>query len=108
MSRSSDATDKALRSLLAGCSTASSSLGSRLRVPLTDGPDAARPRTLDVVALSQPVNGWPVGTRGTLIDSLSKTHGLVEVTPADSLETFVAPYSALTVVWSSPRNVEQL
>jgi hypothetical protein len=54
------------------------------------------------------VNGWPVGTRGTLIDSLSKTHGLVEVTPADSLETFVAPYSALTVVWSSPRNVEQL
>jgi hypothetical protein len=60
------------------------------------------PREFDVVRFLRPVDGWPAGTRATIIDALSDTHGLVEISAVDrdGLETAVVPYSAVEVVWA--------
>ena len=87
----------------------SSLLGS-LRPARFEKPQGEIPHEFDVVRLRVSVGGWPEGTEGTLIDALSDTHGLVEISEpgSDHLETVVVSYSAVTVVSSATAEHEPL
>jgi len=57
-----------------------------------------RPGLLDVVRLDTPLDRWPAGTEGTVVETMGD-HAIVEVEG----ETVLASYSALTIVWSATR-----
>lgn len=66
-------------------------------MPHSHGAAPVVPHELDLVEFTAPVEGWPIGTRGTLVEPFD-ADGFVEL--ADG-ELVVAPYHSLRVVWSS-------
>ncbi len=62
------------------------------------------PQELDVVRLEAPAVGWPVGTKGTLVDAFSQG-GLVEISDAEgrTVDVVSVGYDDMTVIWSAAR-----
>ena len=59
--------------------------------------DPIAPRALDVVRFAAPIEGWPAGTEGTVVEAFEES-GFVEL---EDGELVAAPYRNLTVVWTS-------
>jgi hypothetical protein len=95
--------DSAVRSVLAGWSSARSRLPSRRHsqpadIDASNAPDA--PRELDVVEFIEEWEGWPAGTSGTIVQSFAE-NGLIEIVDGDgeTAGSAVVPYRFVSVAW---------